>query len=851
MRLLVSLLLLALVACSSDKEAPVCEGGCACEADVDCGSGLCDVAAGRCLPEETAVVAELPGDPSGRSFGVLDFGEVAVGGWATLEIPLRNDAPIALDAEVAGLAAPFFVDGDVRVVLAPGEQGVLRIRFAPGTQGLHETLVQLRSHRTAWSVRLTGWGVVPALACPESLVFPDAPAGPRAEEVVCRNTGGVAARLVPTVTGGAFAVEPAGLLEVGGEQDVRVTVSYDPDAPGTHEGALRFDTLLGETVATVALRVGASTGAPQLRCDPAALDFGRRALGTAATLGLTCTNAGDAALVIEAATASPPEISAVVPTGPQAPGATFELPVVWTPERAGAFAGQVVLATNDASRPTLEIPVRGDAVDTSGCSLELDPPAFDFGKLSPGRSATVDLQVRNVGTTECLVDAALQRGSAFSIGALDRSLAAGAVAALPVTFAPPREGPFTGWLEVNATEPGHPVPRAVSLFGEGAAACIVWDPPSLEVGPALPGCSSRPAWAFARNVCGEPVLVSAANMVGPSGWAAETPMPVGMAPGSAVVVLVVHRPDGSAVPGVERAAVRLSGHAVPVAELLPVTGIVTDGPATEAFTSEPVPLDVLWVVGVGPGLDAARAQLARHAASFAASAPETTKLRMAVTPGGGSRAGRLAGGAWVDPASPTFAEDWEAALAAVPATGEDMPLEAAARFLQANQLPLGHQLAIVFVTDRADFSPQSLAYYRSQYAMYTGHLTLHAIDGGATGCGTTPPSAWPAEAIPTAFPVCTEDWSAQLGLLGADAAARPAIFYLRGTPADVDASGRIDEVRDGLEVAIDGTVVHPVDGRGSAVWHYDPTNDAIVFEPLQVPEPGSVVEVRYQVACLP
>ena len=42
-----------------------------------------------------------------------------------------------------------------------------------------------------------------------------------------------------------------------------------------------------------------------------------------------------------------------------------------------------------------------------------------------------------------------------------------------------------------------------------------------------------------------------------------------------------------------------------------------------------------------------------------------------------------------------------------------------------------------------------------------------------------------------------------------------------------------------------------VDSRGAPVWSYGSVTNAVIFEPLFVPEPGRSMTVRYVVACIP
>jgi hypothetical protein len=53
----------------------------------------------------------------------------------------------------------------------------------------------------------------------------------------------------------------------------------------------------------------------------------------------------------------------------------------------------------------------------------------------------------------------------------------------------------------------------------------------------------------------------------------------------------------------------------------------------------------------------------------------------------------------------------------------------------------------------------------------------------------------------------------------------------------------------GFTLEIDGMAVPPTAPNGQGVWRYDATSNAIVFEPLYVPEPGKRVSIQYGARC--
>jgi len=79
------------------------------------------------------------------------------------------------------------------------------------------------------------------------------------------------------------------------------------------------------------------------------------------------------------------------------PGATGEIEVGYSPKkdkkRTGSQSFTVTLAANDPERPTVQLALKVDLVEP----VDADPKTVDFGRLSPGETATATLEVRCLG----------------------------------------------------------------------------------------------------------------------------------------------------------------------------------------------------------------------------------------------------------------------------------------------------------------------------------------------------------------------------------------------------------------------------------------------------------------------
>ena len=142
---------------------------------------------------------------------------------------------------------------------------------------------------------------------------------------------------------------------------------------------------------------------PALDVTPTLLDFGSPSVGVETTLELTLRNVGGSALHVTRLELSEVDARAefsALPLGDVA----LELPVLGTsvvlvtlrPTDDEADLGQLRIHSDDPAAPITEVALLSEVKGAP--ALEVVPVSVDFGTLVWGASATVDLDVRNVGT---------------------------------------------------------------------------------------------------------------------------------------------------------------------------------------------------------------------------------------------------------------------------------------------------------------------------------------------------------------------------------------------------------------------------------------------------------------------
>ena len=216
------------------------------------------------------------------------------------------------------------------------------------------------------------------------------------------------------------------------------------------------------------------TDPPALAVSDLLVDFGVHPVGTEATHTLVLTSESSAELVLsglelaDGTAFSWDHLSAS--TVPGGTSATVELQ--FAPLGGEPYADTLTIFSNDPVTPSLAIPLTGAG---EAPALQVSPSAADFGTLSIGCEAFVDIELRNAGTAELRIDQ-LELASATeemvleldteSAGELPWTLAPGELQTVQVRYAPLDELADTAVLTVGSTDPGSPS-AALTLEGRG------------------------------------------------------------------------------------------------------------------------------------------------------------------------------------------------------------------------------------------------------------------------------------------------------------------------------------------------------------------------------------------------
>ncbi len=198
---------------------------------------------------------------------------------------------------------------------------------------------------------------------------------------------------------------------------------------------------------------------------PAQLVFGTTTQRTPATLPLLLEDGGQAVLALGAFTIDGPQAT-MFSLGAAAPaqlegGASFSLPVLFTPTSAGAASATLHLASNDPNAPVLDVPLSGAGGETAGLSVQ--PASLAFGRVGEGEAQVLPITLSSLGPADLylasLAISPLQMGFTL-VGSTTTpaTLGAGQSAQLAVRYAPlPGAEATAATLAITSSDPDHPV----------------------------------------------------------------------------------------------------------------------------------------------------------------------------------------------------------------------------------------------------------------------------------------------------------------------------------------------------------------------------------------------------------
>lgn len=755
-------------------------------------------------------------------------------------------------------------------------------------------------------VALTGTGVASELEIsPVRVDFGRVAVGATAEErIVVRNQGttpmSYTGASAISDSGGVFRVvsapvPPGNVLRPGDAAEIRV--AFTPVEVGqVPEGRVEIQVRRSNSTAPgpkVAL-VGEG-GSSCIVLKPRLLDFNEVAEGMSATRQVEIINRCHEQVLLSDMKIDSHQggffsLAQAPASQPIDPGQSAFVGVTFTP-RAGAgesLAAMAVTVRQGGSTSTEGVALKGTGRVFPPCQYTLSPQLLEFGKVPVGSEVVLGVGLTNTGTTPCyLASMQLAAGSdpVFSAAKVESTVVLpGRRSTLHVRFKPDAVGSFGGLAEgwVNHPSSGHPT---VAIQGEGVQGCFFVQPTHVEFGLTKLTCEPRERDLIAYNRCPGPITVQGMTLERDSeeiSVSGGPSFPVTLDAGGQFRLRARYEPADE---GEDLAALRfaLRGDSVYTASLKG-RGAANANQIDTFVQESGTQVDVLFVVDNSGSMMEEQQSLGSNFAAFMSAATASgvdyhigvTTTGLEVSSGGWSQCGGGAEGGEngrlfpVSGATPRIITPQTPNAPGVFASNtrvgvchwNEQGLEAAYRALSD---PLLHslddprtpqpndgnggflrdeaRLAVIFVTDEEDFSPQPVPFYETYFKSLKDNdparLSISAIVGprDLATCSTASSSGTRYIQLAQATDgvvesICTPNWAESLRKLSDTTFGPKRNFPLSEEPADPSQ----------ITVWVNGVQV-------TEGWRYEGSTNSVLFDVGRAPPPGAYIEIIYPLGC--
>ncbi len=568
----------------------------------------------------------------------------------------------------------------------------------------------------------------------------------------------------------------------------------------------------------------------------------------------------------------------------------ISVPVRITPNGLGTRRFEVSIPSNDPDEPVTVITVIANSVNLPPCEVEVQPVALDFGAMNSGsKELAFTLRNRLTGPNDsCMISnlgvAAQTLGVSFSLpnAMTSFTIGPGERRLLPVratVTALPSSTPLVvdGAIRFNLADPIRPQVQ-IPVRATVAQTCLVIGPSSSDFGTVATNCASSTRTFQVTNLCVTDVVISATSMINAE-FSAPTNIPSGtrvMPGGSPVSFSLRYRPVDV---GVDRGSFVLTTNrnAQVLTYVVPLAGNGSvDGVNVDTFSTPTNPkADVLLVIddscsmtdrqdALAQGMNALLAYANVSSVDFHVGVTNT-ELSGPTAAQAGLLHATQNGQKILTPSTPNLSTQFSQLVNVGTMGFHESCMDPATRALtppnindpakNAGFLRDDASLAVICFTDARDQAPFSPAFYLNQLLNLKapGQFTYNVMGPfwptPPAGCVYDDPNDGSHQTMATQTggvieDICSPNWSLALGRLGKRAFGDGSgTYFLKVRP---DLSNTVIEVR------VDGVLVPSVDPqRNTQVWSYDPTSNAVIFEPIFVPQPGQMVTITYTGSCYP
>ncbi len=213
---------------------------------------------------------------------------------------------------------------------------------------------------------------------------------------------------------------------------------------------------------------------PEIAVAPLSLDFGDILEGTSDAREITIENVGTADLAVTdvalaAGTSADFAITSEPTSATLEPGGRLTVEVTYSPSDVGADSGAVVIQSDDADEPEVNVSLAGTGQGVP--EVEVSPLSLDFGEVHVGESGTLTILIESTGSIALdVTNIALVGGSsedfAITSGPASATLNPGESVTVDIAYSPSDMGPDSGTAIIQCNDTDEPE-VTIALAGTG------------------------------------------------------------------------------------------------------------------------------------------------------------------------------------------------------------------------------------------------------------------------------------------------------------------------------------------------------------------------------------------------
>ncbi len=282
---------------------------------------------------------------------------------------------------------------------------------------------------------------------------------------------------------------------------------------------------------------------------PTALSFGSVTVNTTSTgATVVITNSARQSVTIQQVASSLPEFIVISPSLPLAlsTNASASFQVLFKPDAARTFSGQIVINTNRKNVGSTSISVTGTGAAPSTTPAQTyllsgSASSLSFGSTLVGSSTSQAFTLTNTGTGSVNISQVVAAGAGFKVTGFSAGVTLAAGQSLPLTasFAPTTTGAVAGSISVVSTATNSPA--TISLSGTGIQPQISVIPSSISFGNVTVSVTNTQTLTL-RNPGTATLNVTQASLAGTGFTTSGLALPLSVAPGGSASFTVGFAP---------------------------------------------------------------------------------------------------------------------------------------------------------------------------------------------------------------------------------------------------------------------------------------------------------------------